>query len=101
MKKQSSLKSRIIAAALTEPAFRDKLVREPRAAISARFKVTLPAKLQVEVLQDTPDKVTIVLPLLPGSGQLPDELLDAVSGGAAQCSNSSPAGLMSVLGPLG
>ncbi len=90
------LKTEIIAAAATDDAFRAELLRDPRAAISARFGATVPPALRIDVVEDTAERVTIALPLR--RDELPEGMLDAVAGGTG-CGVGSVIGLMSP-GPI-
>ncbi len=84
------LKAEIIAVAAADAAFREQLLRDPRAAISARFGVTVPPALRIDVVEDTAERVTIPLPLR--RDVLPEGMLEAVAGGTG-CTNDQPNGL--------
>ncbi|HNW92171.1 MAG TPA: NHLP leader peptide family RiPP precursor [bacterium] len=92
---QRNLKAEIIAAAEADAGFRAALLRDPRAAISGRFGMTLPPALRVNVVEDSLEEVTIALPLCRGNDQLPAGMLDAVAGGTIRCINDSLVGAMS------
>jgi hypothetical protein len=76
----------ITARAAIDPAFRAKLIAEPRAAIRAEFGVDLPDDLRVRFIEK-PSNVDILL-VLPDLAQPKDELsdseLDAVAGGGLE-----------------
>ena len=71
---------KVIAKAWREPAFKAKLIADPR-AILAEAGVSIPAGVTVKVLEDTGTHLHFVLPPKP-TGQLSDEALDAVAGAA-------------------
>ena len=70
---------KVIAKAWREPAFKAKLIADPR-AILAEAGVSIPADVTVKVLEDTTTHLHFVLPPKP-TGQLSDEALDKVAGG--------------------
>ena len=70
---------KVIAKAWREPAFKAKLIADPR-AILAEAGVTIPAGATVKVLEDTTTQLHFVLPPKP-TGQLSDEALDKVAAG--------------------
>jgi nitrile hydratase alpha subunit len=70
---------KVIAKAWREPAFKAKLIADPR-AILAEAGVAIPADVTVKVLEDTTTHLHFVLPPKP-TGQLSDEALDAVAAG--------------------
>ena len=72
---------KVIAKAWREPAFKAKLIADPR-AILAEAGVAIPAGVTVKVLEDTATHLNFVLPPKP-TGQLSDEALDAVAAGEA------------------
>lgn len=65
--------------AWTDPAFRAKLLADPRAALLAEG-VQVPADIVIKVVENTKDTINIVLPAKP-SDALSDEALAAVSAG--------------------
>jgi hypothetical protein len=46
-----------------DPAFGELLRRDPKAALSAHLGVELPAWLQVDVVEERPDRMVIVIPV--------------------------------------
>jgi Nitrile hydratase, alpha chain len=75
----------IVAKATKDEAFRKRLLADPKAAIEKEFGVSLPAEVKVQVHENSPSVVNLVL---PGAAQLqrtlsPEEL-DQVSGGMAR-----------------
>jgi hypothetical protein len=70
---------KVIAKAWREPAFKAKLIADPR-AILAEAGVSIPAGVTVKVLEDTTTHLHFVLPPKP-TGQLSDEALDKVAAG--------------------
>ena len=71
---------KIIAKAWREPAFKAKLIADPQATLK-EAGVTVPAGVTVKVVENTDAQFYFVLPPKP-AGQLSDEALDSVAGGA-------------------
>ena len=70
---------KVIAKAWREPAFKAKLIADPR-AILVEAGLAIPAGVTVKVLEDTTTHLHFVLPPKP-TGQLSDEALDKVAAG--------------------
>ena len=78
----------LIARALRDDEFRQMLIADPKAALEAemsrlRIDIKLPRNLKVEVLQETPDTLYLVLPpdlTAPGGEPSEEFFLDAVRG---------------------
>lgn len=77
--------------AARDPQFRDKLKQDPRGTVARDFGVQVPPTITVEVPEETPSKVYLVLP--PVSIQRGQELtgdeLEAVAGGWSEGSCST------------
>jgi hypothetical protein len=74
----------LIARAWADPAFRDELKASPKDTIQRELGVSLPADVEVEVLQESPTKIYLVIPPAPpgvDSRELSDDELSAVAGG--------------------
>jgi len=65
--------------AWSDPAFRAKLLANPRATLLAEG-VQIPAGVTINVVENTPDVINLVLPPRP-SDALSDEALAAISAG--------------------
>jgi hypothetical protein len=57
------LHGRIVERAHADPAFRARLVETPREAIEEELGVELPASLEVVVVEETIDRIAVVLPV--------------------------------------
>src|SRR5207344_1113743 len=71
---------KVIARAWRDPAFKAKLVADPKAVLN-EAGVTFPADVAVRVVEDTATHFHLVLPPKP-TGALSEEALDHVAGGA-------------------
>ena len=63
------------------PKYRAALFRNPRGVLQAQFQMDLPEGMEVVVLEETPDKIYLVLPYVPEEGaKLSDDDLEEVVG---------------------
>lgn len=73
--------AKVIAQAWTDPAFKEKLVNQPAAAL-ADHGLTVPEGTTVKVIEDTGDTRHIVLPVTPGNAMDNSlEELERIAGG--------------------
>ena len=84
--RMSQIERQVIAQALVDPAFRDRLMADPK-AVMAEKGLEIPADIQINVVKETPNTYYLVLPALDlpqsGRGSLTDAQLEAVVGGAS------------------
>lgn len=74
----------LVAKAGAEPEFRALLKANPDAALTELLGRPNPiTNLKINVIEDQPGEVTIVLPAPAQKDELPDELLDLASGGVS------------------
>jgi hypothetical protein len=71
----------ILIQALKDPEYRKRLKADPKSVIQGEFGVTLPESLEIEVVEETAQKLYVVIPPRPAEGELIDEQLEAVAGG--------------------
>lgn len=76
---ESEYATKAIAKAWSDPAFKAKLLADPRAAL-AEVGIITPEKLNFKVVENTDDLVHLILPP-PPSDELSEESLALVSGG--------------------
>jgi hypothetical protein len=79
----AAVQGKIIARAWRDPAFKAKLIADPKAVLQ-EAGVTLPPNITVEVLENTDTHVHFVLPPKPREA-LSDEALDKVAGAVGDC----------------
>jgi hypothetical protein len=77
----------VINKAMKDEAFKQELFRNPKGVIAKELNVELPAEIEIEVVQQTPQKLYLVLPLEvklqeDADEELSEEQLEAVAGGA-------------------
>jgi hypothetical protein len=72
---QTTLQQQIMARAMKDEAFRQQLLSNPKAVLERELGITLPQGVIVQVHEDTPTIVHLVLP--PARSGQPQELSDA------------------------
>lgn len=80
---RQTVEARVLERAAKDPQFRDQLKHDARGTVSRDFGIQVPADISVEVVEETPSKVYLVLPASPPQrGQeLSAQDLEAVAGG--------------------
>jgi hypothetical protein len=80
---RKDVREALVRTALKDEFFRESLVANPKLAVERALGTKLPTNMDVVVLEDTDDKMFIVLPMqLPfESGDLSDAELEKVAGG--------------------
>ena len=79
-------KQTIVAKAMKDAAFRKRLMQDPKAALESELGIELPAGMKVQIHEDSPTAINLVLPgpiEVAASRPLSDEQLQQVSGGMA------------------
>ena len=80
------LRAKIIARAWKDPRFKEKLLKNPKAAF-AEMGLDLPENVQLKVVEDQTNSVTFVLPPVPSSAksqELSDQELAKLAAGQAE-----------------
>ena len=82
-KTRGDLEQQLIERSSRDPHFREQLKQDPRGTVARDFGVEIPQHITVEVVEETPSKVYLVLPPAPAQsgGELTDQELEAVAGG--------------------
>jgi hypothetical protein len=80
---RNELEHQIILKSLEDDGFKQELMSNPKAALSRELGVQgLPDSLQINVVEETPNNIYVVLPAKPSKGgELSDAELEAVAGG--------------------
>ena len=83
VKTRKQLEAQLIDRAMQDDAFRQELVRDPRGVFARELSVRIPEHITVQVLEESPSTVYLVLPRLPDSPgvDLADEELEGIAGG--------------------
>ena len=86
---QNTLQQQVMDRAMKDEAFRQELLNNPKGTLERELGLALPAGVTIQVHENTPTTVHLVLPMLPASGELrelSDTELETVVGGAAASS---------------
>lgn len=86
MNTRFEFEQKLIQRAWEDEAFRQELLSNPKAVYAKESGAEIPTNLEIEVIQETENKVYIVLPNTPAStigteGELSEESLETVAGG--------------------
>ncbi|MFC4812565.1 NHLP leader peptide family RiPP precursor [Paenibacillus sp. GCM10023250] len=73
---EQQLQQQIIEKAWSDPAFKAKLLANPKEALQEAFSLTLPEDVELVVVEETPTKFALVLPPNPADAGKPDDALD-------------------------
>lgn len=83
--KRKMVEEKIINKAMEDPEFRQALLSDPRAALQKALKLSVPAEIDIEILEEKPNKFYLVLPFNPKNVELSDDLLKGVAGAGGGC----------------
>ncbi len=75
---RSDLEAKVVARAQADDGFRERLKADPRSAIAEETGVSMPESMQIEVLEETPEKAYLVIPAT--RARVRDEELDFAAG---------------------
>jgi hypothetical protein len=84
----ANLHNKLIAKAWSDPAFKQQLLKNPK-AIAAQHGLPTPEGIEIRVVENTPNLVHIILPSKPTEDLLSIQQLDAVVGGVAGSTSST------------
>lgn len=89
----SGMMDRLVKKAWESESFKKELLANPRAAIEKEFGVKIPDNVDVTALEDTPQKIHVVVPMSPvaaSTKKMSEADLEAVAGGVSWgcCVNS-------------
>ncbi|SFI48786.1 NHLP leader peptide domain-containing protein [Paenibacillus sp. UNC496MF] len=73
---EQQLQQQIIEKAWSDPAFKAKLLANPKEALQEAFGLSLPDDVELVVVEETPTKFALVLPQNPADAGKTDESLD-------------------------
>ena len=71
--------AKLVARAWADESFRERLKTDPHAAVADETGIEIPEGIQIEVLEETPEKAYLVIPV--NRVEISEEQLDAASGG--------------------
>lgn len=65
-----TLQDWIISIAMHDRAFREELLRDPKETLERELGISFPEEVQIEMHEDTPTTIHLVLPMRPRTGSL-------------------------------
>jgi broad-specificity NMP kinase len=77
------LEDKLVARAWADEQFRERLKADPHGAVAQETGITLPEAIEIEVLEETPEKGYLVIPV--NRVEISEEQLEAASGGSSTC----------------
>jgi hypothetical protein len=81
LSKRKENEAKIIAKTLEDNEFRKEFIDDPKAALEKATGQPLPPGVNIKVIEEEPNTVTIALPKVPENGELTDEDLENIAGG--------------------
>ena len=70
MSETYTLQDWIISIAMHDQAFREELMSQPKETLERELGITFPQEVEIEMHEDTPTIIHLVLPLKPKTGSL-------------------------------
>jgi hypothetical protein len=58
-----NIERRIVQRAWSDPEYKARLLADPKAAVAEELGVELPERLQIDVVEERPDRLCIVIPV--------------------------------------
>ncbi len=90
---RSEIEESIIKQASESSAFRSRLLSDPRSVVETELGQKLPEALDIEVLEETANKIFLRLPRVVATGdELADEDLELVAGGKSSSKDTVTCG---------
>lgn len=87
---RSDMEARVVERAMKDESFRSQLIADPHAALQQVLGVSLPGTVRIEVVEETPGTMYLVLPPADtGPRELSEEEVGAVAGSGITWSSSS------------
>jgi hypothetical protein len=81
---RNELEAKIIAKAWQDEAFKQELLSNPKAVFSREMGQSIPDEVEIEVIEENPTTLYMVLPMKPTmnfDSELSEDQLEAVAGG--------------------
>ena len=79
--------AKVVAKAWSDPDYKAQLLSNPRTAL-AEVGFEVPADFEISVIENSPKKKYMVLPVQPAEGEISEEALAGIAGGACCTENN-------------
>jgi len=80
----------IVNKAMKDPEFRQRLLNDPKTAIGQELGIEFAEGVTINVLENTPSVINIVLPVAPAEQPMTDQELAQVAGGLTLATGPTP-----------
>ena len=84
MSSRNAYVDQVVGRATEDPEFRAHLLKNPKAAVESELGIAVPPEVKIRVVEESPAEVYVVLPPDERPGELSDDELAGVAGGAGQ-----------------
>lgn len=79
---------KIIEKALSDKSFKKSLIDNPKKAISELLEISIPEGISIDVLEEKPNKLYLVLPVDKNELEIPEEIISNIQGASVPSSGS-------------
>jgi hypothetical protein len=89
---RAEMERRLIQRSLEDEEFRQRLLDEPKGSVEQALETQLPEGVEVRVVEESADTIYLVLPFASAvgeRGEISEQELDAIAGGASDCLHRS------------
>ncbi|WP_051261172.1 NHLP leader peptide family RiPP precursor [Desulfovibrio inopinatus] len=78
---REAVTEKVVTKAKDDAAFKQELLADPKSALEKHFGLVLPEAVTLEIKEETPNQLFLVLPIDPSDVELPEDVLQKMAGG--------------------